>query len=434
MDWKAFKACLFESARAKLDALLSEGIEPLYAAVFFASYREQEAIISLPSLATNNLAMLDQDHPKHQQRADEGFWSLKWNPSNWHWSWDPDDYGGENLASYEAMLETFANRGTVAQWDKAEEQFITTVAQVAVALYKHFAKDPRVNKDFVVFFHDESRGPELARKCMSPRLFLHHFPEQDATQQERLRVAALPLSEQAAYYVQRLGCYENIDGEEAEKWLIACGAPAIPALLGSLHKKNDAWKVAMILGLIGEKNAEVITALRDLLLTAKDISTSRWCASALGYLEDIDWLLAQCHTPKALDLAVEGCCANFSAFRNRSAKTLCLNYTLLERLFGLYPQSHALAEETLRPGSSYCDIGAADIPEALRGLASPHAVIRRHATCVLNNRSLGESLNSATIAHILAALAPLAGQDSDETVRYLAGLTLKSMKKWRITR
>ncbi|WP_168189681.1 DUF4303 domain-containing protein [Limnobaculum zhutongyuii] len=151
MDWKAFKSSLFESAKVKIEALLSEGVAPLYAAAFFASYREQEGIISLPSLAANNLAMLNEEYPNRKQK-DEGFYSIKWNPADWHWNWEPEDYGEGRLTNYETQLETYSNRGSVAMWNKAEERFVTTVVQVAVALNKHFAKDPAYLRILWCFF------------------------------------------------------------------------------------------------------------------------------------------------------------------------------------------------------------------------------------------------------------------------------------------
>ncbi len=431
MDWNALKACLFDAATAQLEALLSSGVEPLYAAAFFASYREQESVISMPSFAANSLAALDEDHPK-RKAGDECFYGLKWNPVDWHWTWDVDEYGGQPLADYEIEVERYANRGSVAMWDNAEKRFMTVVAQVAADVRKRFAKDPRVAKDFVVFFHDEYGGDELASKSIPKRLFLQLFPELDATEQERRRIATLPIAEQALCYTQRLSYYEGISCEEAERWLIACGAPAIPALLGVLTQRQLAWKAAMILGLIGEPEPEVIAALRQVLMTAKEASAVSWSASALGYLGDVDWLLALAESPKFTEYAVDGCCAALRAFRNRGAKPVKLDYAPVERLLTAYPHCRSEAEETLEPGSSYCQIGVADVPEAVRGLASIHAVVRRHAVCVLDDRAVGEALGLSAVAPIRDTLALLAKNDEDESVRYLAGITLSSMKKWRL--
>ncbi|MGG4603850.1 DUF4303 domain-containing protein [Paenalcaligenes sp. Me131] len=430
MDWKAFKACLFEAAKCKLEALLSEGVEPLYAAAFFASYREQESVIGMPSLAANNRAMLDAEHP-NRRASDECFDGVKWSPVDWHWNWDADEYGGEPLAAYEAELEAYANRGSVAMWDAAEKRFMTAVAQVASALRKHFAKDQRVAKDFVVYFQDEYGGADLAQQSIPKQLFFHHFPELDATEQERQRIATLPVAEQAACYTQRLGSYEGIDGEEAEKWVIACGAAAIPALLDALAQRNHVWKVAMILGLIGEADAKAIEALRQLVITAKEPSTVNWSASALGYLGDFDWMMSLVQSAKHSDAVVTAYCAPLRAFRNRGAKPVRLDYKPLEKLLTACPEMQGKAEEVLEPGSSYCTIGVSDVPEACRGLSSPFAVVRRHAACVLDERTVGESLGAQGVEPIQALLATLAQMDTDESVRYLAGLTVTSMKKWR---
>lgn len=431
MDWDALKRCLFESAKAQLEALLSSEVAPLYAAAFFASYREQESVIGMPSFAANSLAGLAADHPTRTER-DEAFYGVKWSPVDWHWTWEIEEYGGEQLAAYETALETYANRGSVVMWDRAEKRFMTLVAHVAAALQQHFAKDPRVDKQFVVFFHDECDTEELARKSIPKRLFLQLFPELDATEQERRRVALLPIAEQAVFYTQRLTCYEGINGEEAEQWLVACGAPAIPALLAAVERGVVTWKAAMILGLLAEPEPEVITALRHVVLNHKEASAVRWSASALGYLEDIEWLLAVAESPRYTESAVEGCCATLRAFRNRSAKPLCLDYVPLERLLTRYPECRNAAEEILAPGSSYCHITVADVPEALRGLASEHAVVRRHAASVLDDRGVGEAMGVSGITPVREALMVLTQNDEDDSVRYLAGLTVAAMKKWRL--
>ncbi|MEV4546207.1 HEAT repeat domain-containing protein [Micromonospora echinaurantiaca] len=63
--------------------------------------------------------------------------------------------------------------------------------------------------------------------------------------------------------------------------------------------------------------------------------------------------------------------------------------------------------------------------EAVRGLTSPHVVIRSHATCVLGDRRLG-----ATVAwRVLPLLGQAVERDEDGTVRRLAILSLLSWQK-----
>ncbi|WP_187394900.1 DUF4303 domain-containing protein [Pigmentiphaga aceris] len=414
MDWKTLETHLTVTACATLDKLLASNVGTLYAAAFFGSYREDERVIDLPSLAANTLAALDEDHPK---RGDEGFWSVKWSPVDWRWTWEPSDYGDETLHALDASLQAYANRGTPEQWDAAETRFMATVARAAAAVRKHFAKHPQVDKHFVVFFHDDAHGPALAKTSMSDSLFLRHFPEQDETEQTRRRLAGLPESEQAAYYVNRLDKYDGIDGETASDWLVAHGKSALPLLVEHMAKGKDAWKTAMILGLAGVADPTAIAALRK-GTTAKGESTWGWSARALGYLGDVEWLLTQ-----PTKIAMAGCCANLSAFRDRGALPLTLDYGPVERLLAQWPELAADVEELLKPGSSFCTIRVGDVPEAIRGLQSSHVVIRRHAACVLNERRLGKQ----GVAKAIAALKTCE-DDSDEKMRYLVGLALDGLR------
>lgn len=421
MNWKELEVRLFESAKAAIEGLLSQGVDSLYGATFYASYREEEHVIGLPCFAANSLSALHEDHP---QALEEGFWGLKWNPADWRWNWSPRDYGSVALHALDDSLQRHANSGGPEQWVHAEQCFVDTVARAAATLGKHFAKDPRVGKYFIVFFHDEVGGPDLARVSISPRLFLRHFPEQDATEQTRRKIGALPEAKQAAYYIKRLGCYDGIDSEEAVDWLIDHGAIAFPELMEILEHGPDQWRAAMILGLSGVTDPAVIANLRRYVIEGKDEATRDWCARALGYLGDLEWLLTLAPSQHTVKLAVQGCCANLSAFRERGAQRVILDYTPIERLLDRVPECAAEIEQTIKPGSSFCYIGKSDIPEALRGLDSPHVSIRRHATCVLDNRRLGKK----ECAKIVEALQPCV-QDPDQTVRYLAKLAIKSLDR-----
>ena len=121
-------------------------------------------------------------------------------------------------------------------------------------------------------------------------------------------------------------------------------------------------------------------------------------------------------------IAVAGCCASLSGFRDRGAQPAALDYTPVERLLAGLPACAAQVEEQLEPGSSFCAIRGSDVSEAVRGLQSPHVAIRRHAACVLNERRLGKR----GVADAVAALRAQT-DDPDEKVRYLVDLTLKNL-------
>lgn len=415
MDWKKLETHLADTACATLDKLLASGAGKVYGAAFFGSYREAEAVIDLPSFAANTLTALEEDHP---DRDENGFWGVKWSPVDWRWTWEPSEYGDDALAELDKTLQGYAKRGTPAQWEAAESRFVATVARAAAAVRKRFAKDPRVDKHFVVFFHDESGGAELARTSMSASLFLKHFPEQDETEQTRRRLAGLPEAEQAAYYLTRLGAYEGINTEEAGAWLVAHGEAALPALVAQLAKGPETWKVAMILGLVGIADPVVIQALRQ-QVDAPDEGTRGWSQRALGYLDDVDWLMQQ-----SAEISVSGCCANLSAFRDEGAQRYVLDYAPVERLLALHPDYAAKVDELLAPGSSFCTIRATDVPEAARGLRSPQVAVRRHAASVLNERRLGKQGMADAVAALQAS-----ADDPDEQTRRLVGLALKDLAR-----
>ena len=419
MDWKALEARLVNTARATLDDWLAQGASPLYAAAFHASYREEEHVLSLPSLAANSLAALAADHP---QWKEEGFVGIKWNPADWRWDRDPDDAG---LAALDAALQAEANGKGPAHWRKTEERFIATVVRAAKTLAKQFAKDPRVERDFVVFFHDEDGGAELARASIPKARFLRLFPEQDATERLRREVATQPLPQQVSYYLGRLDSYDGIDGEEAQAWLIAHGDAAAPALAERLQAQPSDWRAARVLGATGVTRPASVAALRHALLHGTDESARVWSANALGYVGDFDWLLEQAAVPALGRFAAEGCCANLRAFRDANAHPLPLDYAPLETLLERHPALRtAVEDDILQPGRGYCEIGADEVAEACRGLRSPHASVRRHAAFVLDNRRLGRPQRAEAVDALRAALA-----DADPTVARLARQALASLTR-----
>jgi HEAT repeat protein len=193
-------------------------------------------------------------------------------------------------------------------------------------------------------------------------------------------------------------------------------------LIEALERGSSHCSAARILGLAGVNDPFVITSLRRNVVEGKDEATRDWCARALGYLGDFDWLLSLTTSPRTVNFAVHGCCANLIAFRERGAQRVILDYTPLERLLDQAPDCAAAVEETISPGRSFCDIGNSDIPEALRGVASPHVSVRRHAICVLDNRRLKKN----EFPKIVEALRPCM-QDADQKVRFLAKLTVESL-------
>lgn len=412
MNWKALEQALFDAARQTLQTLLDEGGSPLYAAAFHASYREEEAVLSLPSFAANSLQALSEDYPDEE---DESFSSVKWNPADWRWDWEICD--GEPFTRLDDELQAHANRLGPRQWQAAEQRFLVTVSRAATALGRHFSQHPGVTPGFVVIFHDFAGDMPLAKRSMTRQQFEDNFPVELAIENTLRDVATLPLAEQVEFYVSHLHCSDGITGEDAERWLIANARPAQAALIEQLYGHQAPTAAARILGLAGIADQPVIEALRQQAIEAREQPARNWCAKALGYLEDFDWLMQQ-----SPDVAVAGICANFDGFRWRGEQAPVLNYTAVERLLDQRPELRAAVEETLEEVYGQIDTTTADVSEALRGLVSPHVAIRRHAASGLNNRGL--LLDDALRA--IEALR-LATQDTDEQVRHVAGLGLEAM-------
>lgn len=415
MDWTELQNALFDSARHALDTLLEQGIPAPYALAFHASYREEDRVIDLPSLAASSEATLEEDHGPDQPRDIS---SVRWNPADWRWDWELDDYANPALQAWDQPLQNEANRAGPQHWHAVEAQFVACVVQAARALGEHFRHDPRVDQHFVVLFHDYNDEVGLARASMPTELFAWHFAEEVANDRLREDVAALPYAEQLSFYLDRLQRTHRIGSEEAQAWLIAQGARASSALIERLHQAKDPYAIARILGLAGHADAAVIEALRSCLGNAKQQTTRHWCARALACLGDVEWLLGQ-----ADDIAVEGLCAPLGYLNDKRTPPAALDYRTLLTLLEQRPGLTAAVEEALKPGSSFTTINDQDLPQALAGLASPYRVIRRHAACVLNNRWLGAAAQAQAIQGLLQAL-----QDEDEKVRYLAQLGLEGLR------
>lgn len=116
--------------------------------------------------------------------------------------------------------------------------------------------------------------------------------------------------------------------------------------------------------------------------------------------------------------------APYSGFRNHTVGAPRLDYRPLQDVIERWPAYIPALAEELGPGRGYCDITVDEVDEAIRGLTSPHAVIRRHAVCVLGERRLG----AAVARRVLPPLGQAVSEDPDATVRRLAIL---SLLRWR---
>lgn len=414
-DWKALEALVVEDAvQALRGVLAAHPGERFYAAAFHGLYRERDGPVLLPSLAANSLAGLD-GPPAGR------FWDAAWNPPDWRW--DLIEFESEALGTG-AQAAVAAMQATRQAWLAGERDCIDMLVGAAAKIRQALGDAPQLAPDFVVFLHDEEGGPALVRRCIGDAAFARLFPEEMAEEAERRRVAALPAAGQVPYLIERLGRVDGaIGSEEAEQMLRAIGAPAVPALLARMGdgRARDGARHARLLGCLGVASPEVLALLQRQMAVARDEPARAWAARALAYLGQSGWLLEQFALAPSR-LLVEGLCAPYSAFRDPTP--LPLDYRPLETLLAGPADTAALARQILRPGSSWCTLRPGELDEALRGLASPHAFVRRHAASLLHDRGLGSEAGR----RLLPALAERLGQDPDADVRWEA---LYSLAAWK---
>ncbi len=387
-DWDGFESGL-------LDALLTASAigRPLRAVALAELYAETDGIIAAPCLGLNTNGE-DIDSPPD-------------------WEIFLDDWAPE---SWIEALTAEACSGTVEHWENTFARYLDVLVRICVAAGARLG---------VPTFIEHPCHEELLERCLTQTQLRELFPQVVAAQAERARVSALPIDEQIAYHVSLLNCFDGlITNEEAQKVLRGLGSAAIPALLPLLRHRDHAHVAAKLLAEIGVPDDGALAALSAAVsVSTADSPAQLWSCRALAQLDRLDMVLAEASrlSPDALATAVA---ARYTAFRDYGVHPLSLDYRPLDDFLNRYPQIAGKVAEELAPGSSYCEISAAEVPEAIRGATSPHLVVRTHAVCVLGERRLGEAVGH----QVLPLLRSIARSDPDDQVRGLAGL---SLQRWR---
>ncbi|RQO55672.1 hypothetical protein DBV14_11660 [Variovorax sp. KBW07] len=422
-QWKALEPLIVEDALRALHQLLADNPgEQFYAVAFQGMYRELDGPIYLPALSANSVSA-------RESEPSGDFWTAEWNPPDWRWDEIQFASPAQNAAA-DAACETTRNH-TREAWLLAERECIDMLVSAAQKIRAALGNAPQLAPDFVVFLHDDENGLDLARRSIGDAAFRKLFPKETESEHERLRVAAMPVEERVSWLVGRLGRFDGrpIDASDAEKWLVDIGAPAVPALLDLLARPRGKFSLeaARMLGHIGLATPDVLAALRKKLLAPADRSTHAWCAATLAYLGNSDWLFEQLAAwrdqPERAAVAVRGLCAPYSAFRDPTPVTL--DYRPLETLLSGSTATVEVVLEKLKPGTSYCTLRPGEVDEALRGMVSPHAFVRRHAASVADDRGLG----AAAGERLLPALADRLAHDEDANVRWQAARGLLAWKR-----
>ncbi|MFI5490506.1 DUF4303 domain-containing protein [Micromonospora echinaurantiaca] len=390
--------------------------ERFYAAVLDGIYRETDGRITLPTFGMNSVEALARVAVEEQ--AD-----LWWSAADWDY-YDDEWLAADVAEAWERALTAEACRGSSRQWERTFRRYLAMLVRVCrrarATLHTGGVTDP----DFVVLLLDTEYQETLVRRVLARGEVRRYFPEFEERAAEVARVDALPEAERVAYYASRMGEFAGpVSGEEAESALRELGPAAFSALLPMLAFPDQAWRAARLLADIGQPDDDVVREL-EAALTKRTGPDKVWVAIALSRLGRLDLVLDQVDR-LPVDVVVSAVAAPYTSFRNRAVAPLPLSYLPLERVIERWPAFVPALTKELKPGRGYCDITADEVDEAVRGLTSPHVVIRSHATCVLGDRRLG-----ATVAwRVLPLLGQAVERDEDGTVRRLAILSLLSWQK-----
>jgi hypothetical protein len=395
LDWDAFRNAL---QAALLEAVSAAAGGPWRAAALTELYAETDGIICAPSLFLND------DGDDIDSPADWGDGIDDWAPEPW----------------IEALTAE-ACSGTVSHWEEIFTRYQDLLIQICVAAGAHLG--------IPVFYINYDCYEQTLARCLSPAQLRSLFPDVVATLRERARVSALPPGEQIAYYISRLGRFDGlINSEEAQAALRGFGSAAATALLPLLSEGDDACvDAAKLLGEIGVPDDTVISALSGAVAASTpDSPAQAWSCRALAQLDRLDLVLAVASSLSS-EVVATAVTARYTSFRDHGAHPLSLDYTPLEDFLSAHPDIAPAIADELQPGRGYCVISPAEVPEALRGAASPHVLVRKHAVCVLGERRLGEDAGR----QIIPRLRTIAETDPDSEVRRLAAL---SLEWWKVDR
>ncbi len=365
LDWATFEHTLTEALEAAIrSVVLARRDEQFYAAALGGIYREERGVISRPTLGVNSVEALEEQP------------DLRW--SMFDWDHLDDDWLTE-AERWEQALTAEACRERTSHWESTFQRYLMMLVRVCREVRTRLRTSGVVGPEFLVLVIDDEHHELLVRSILTPSEVGRHFPELDVRAAEVERVAALPESERAAYFLSRLGSFSGpIDSEAAEEALRLLGQAAVPGLVARLGVEDQAWQAAKLLGEIGLADDSVTQAL-DTALTRLGGADQAWIARALAFLGRLDLVVDKIGLLPD-DVIVTAVCAPYTSFRDRSIAPLPLDYGPLEEAVERWPE--AIAEE-LKPGRVYCEISADEAAEATRGLTSPYDVVRRHAALCL---------------------------------------------------
>jgi hypothetical protein len=405
--WKSLEVAYVAQAKhVALRVIRQNPRHIFYAVALQESYRELDGSICLPYLALNSIEevrSVEADGPYDMASA--------------NWKWTTLRVVTPELKKLQRELNAEANRSIHEHWYRTEKCFLSRMVSVSKRLFAELKKHKQTTPDFCVYFDDEEGGEDLARRCMPKSLYAKLFPDDETAMQPK---ADLPTSKKLERYLADIYTYENE--------IASLGEASIDSLIPKLTNGEDGCTAARLLARIGAASPVAIRALRRQVRDSSrpGINCARWCSYSLAMLGDNEYLFTLAEDESRYQLAVEGLCFQYRGFGSPFdwPHRPRLDYRHLERILDRWWTAWTrVAEGELSPGRGFVSIKADEVEEALRGLRSPHLLIRQHAVCILDDRALGPAAGK----RILPALVECLG-DTHPNVRRLAIL---SISRWK---
>lgn len=403
MNWQQLEDAYFRTAKRLISGVIRENSnQTVYAVALHEYYSELDGAITLPLVGVNTLESLPE--------GDDG--SIKYNPADWQWR--DLEVSTQEVERLAGQMNVEANRSTQAHWYRTEKKFINTLIHVIKRLYKEFKDDPRTTGDFICYPTFDCDGMDVLAKSVPKKLRMQHFGDHYKAEAEREKVVSAPPDDRLEKFREDLW--------EFEDEVAAMGADAVDFLISELKTGEDRNTAARLLGRIGIADKPVIEALRN-VVTASE-KPAAWSARALGMLGDSEWLLAQTESEATRKNAVVGITAPLMSWASECNTPVPLDYRPLESLLESgNAEFEQIAADIVKPGSQFIDITRDDIDETIRGMQSPHVIIRQHAVCVAGERKLGKNAAKQLLPAIVGCF-----QDDVANVRRLAILSLSYWK------
>ena len=102
---------------------------------------------------------------------DDGFYSDKWEPSDWHWS----SIGLIEEVAADIWSEALTTLAARDGWSQTIRTYYHTMVKVALGLRDEL--NERTKVDLVTYVADEDHAEKLLKLCLTPQQLAEHFPD-----------------------------------------------------------------------------------------------------------------------------------------------------------------------------------------------------------------------------------------------------------------